>query len=240
MIPKIIHYCWFGKGRKPALLKKCIKSWKKYLPDYQILEWNEDNFDIARYQYAKEAYECKQYAFVADVARLFALKEYGGIYFDIDIEIIRPLDSFLSYPAFLGFESAKSIQTGLIGSEKGGDFINMFLSYYEGRHFFKIDSSLDKTTNAKIITDILVSKGLVQDNTFQNLGIVVVFPKEYFCPMTYNTCEIVLTENSCAIHHFNGSWMPNWTRITRKWHSTLGDKTYRRIVEFKNRLTRKG
>ena len=119
MIPKIIHYCWFGRGEMPSLAKKCIASWKKYLPEYKVKQWNEDNFDLNLYPYVAEAYAQRKFAFVTDVVRLYALYTEGGIYMDTDVEVLKPLDEFLRHPAFSGFEDEKNVPTGIMGAEKG-------------------------------------------------------------------------------------------------------------------------
>ena len=160
MIPKIIHYCWFGDKEMPAQLKKYIKSWKKYCSDYEIKLWNEENFDINSNQYVKEAYENKKYAFVTDYVRLFALYNYGGIYMDTDVEILKPLDGFVQNKAFFGFESKDYIQTALIGSEPSHPIIKEFLDYYWYSHFINNSDECDTTTNVKIITKILIQHDL--------------------------------------------------------------------------------
>ena len=127
MIPKIIHYCWFGRGEMPPLAKKCIKSWKKYCPDYEIKEWNEDNFDLDMYPYAREAYDNRKFAFVTDVVRLYAIYTEGGIYMDTDVEVLKPLDSFLKHIAFSGYENDTLVPTGIMASEKGAKWIILII-----------------------------------------------------------------------------------------------------------------
>ena len=126
-IPKVIHYCWFGKGKMPVLADKCIKSWKKYCPDYEIIEWNEENFDINCCDYVREAYENRKFAFVTDYVRLYAMYTYGGIYMDTDVELLKPLDSFLQDAAFIGFENKESIATAIIGCNKENKFFKAFI-----------------------------------------------------------------------------------------------------------------
>jgi len=160
MIPKIIHYCWFGRNPLPDLALKCIESWKKFLPDYEIIEWNEDNFNLDIYQYTREAYELKKYAFVSDVCRLYAIKEMGGIYLDTDVEILKPLDKFLHHNAFSGFETNYTIPTGLMASEKNGKWATEMLDYYYERPFVLDNKKIDMTTNVEIISKLMKQKGI--------------------------------------------------------------------------------
>lgn len=208
MIPKIIHYCWFGGNKKPKLAKKCIRSWKKYCPDYKIIEWNEDNFDMNYNSYVKEAYEAKKWAFVSDVVRLYAIVNYGGIYMDTDVEVLKPLDDLLEYEAVSGFEDQEHIPTGLMACEIGQDLFKEFLDEYKGLHFIKQDGSLDFTTNVTRITNTCKKYGFQPNNTLQNVNGLTLLPNDYLCPKSYDTGEINLTENSYTIHHFNGSWKP--------------------------------
>lgn len=206
MIPKKIHYCWFGRGPLPDLALKCISSWKKYLPDYEIKEWNEDNFDINMIPYVKEAYEAKKYAFVSDVARLYALVTEGGIYMDTDVEVLKPLDNFLTLDAFSGFENEKCVPTGIMACRKSFPLFESFLLEYEKIHFKIGNSDYDTTTNVIRITDSCCKKGLILNNTTQTIDGFKLYPKDYFCPKSYGTGELKITNNTYTIHHFNGSW----------------------------------
>lgn len=210
MIPKVIHYCWFGKGEKPELALKCIESWKKYCPDYEIKEWNEDNFDINSNQYVKEAYEAKKWAFVTDYVRLYALYTEGGIYMDTDVEVIKNLDKFLEKQAFSSFENNNMIPTGLMASRKHNKWIKDLLDEYANLHFFKPDGTMDMTTNVYRITNLTIQKyGLNPISSYQNLkgGIVTLYPYDYFCPKSWETGIITITNNTHTIHHFAGSWI---------------------------------
>ena len=208
MIPKIIHYCWFGKNPLSDLAKKCIDSWKKYCPDYEIIEWNEENFDINSNVYVKEAYESKKWAFVTDYVRLYALDKCGGIYMDTDVELLKCIDSFLENEAFSGFETSESIPTAIMGSVKSGEWIKYLLSYYDDKHFIKPDGTLDVTTNVTTITNMTVEKyGVKLDNAYQEVrNVLTLYPRDYFCPKDYHTGLINLTDNTICIHHFNASW----------------------------------
>lgn len=217
MIPKIIHYCWFGKNKKSILVEKCINSWKMCCPDYKIIEWNEDNFDIQSNAYAKEAYDKKKWAFVSDYARLKILSEQGGFYLDTDVELIKPLDSFCDCNAVVGYESSTTLSTAFIGAEKNNEWITYLLSYYENRHFVLSDGSLDLTTNVTSITEMTKSKYVMQfdDKKYSIPGIVTFYPKEYFAPKNPGEKHYKITDNTVAIHHFETSWIPGNREIVR-------------------------
>lgn len=209
MIPKKIHYCWFGGNPLPEMAQKCIESWKKYCPDYEIVEWNEDNFDLNCNDYVKEAYEAKKWAFVTDYVRLYALYNFGGIYMDTDAELIGCIDNFLSNNAFSGFENDSQIPTAIMGSEKGNEWIETLLSYYDNRHFIKSDGSYDMTTNVVTITELTEkSFNFACNGKMQTIdGVFTIYPKDYFCPKSWETgYKINLTPNTVCVHHFNASW----------------------------------
>lgn len=223
MIPKIIHYCWFGKNNMPLEAQRCIDSWKKYCPDFQIKEWNEDNFDLNLYPYVKEAYDKRKFAFVTDVVRLYALYHEGGIYMDTDVEVLKPLNNFLSHHAFSGFEDEQNVPTGIMGSEKGGIWAKDNLAYYDNRHFIKEDGSMDLTTNVTTITNYMLPLGLKRNNTFQDFpNLITFYPKDYFCPKSHEDGKIYLTKNSYTIHHFAGSWIPAYRRGIRSLAIRIG------------------
>lgn len=229
-IPKTIHYCWFGRNKLPKLARKCIKSWKKYLPDYEIIEWNEDNFDINCNKYVKEAYEAKKYAFVSDYVRLYAMYHYGGIYMDTDVEVIKSLDEFLIHDAFSGFETEKDIPTGIMACKKGYQLFKEFLDYYENKSFINKDGSLDLTTNVVIMTNICNKYGFIPNNSLQTVKGFTLYPKTYFCPLNYNNKESNFSENTHTIHHFAGSWISQEDKKARK--------KYRKYLERKEFLCR--
>lgn len=239
MIPKVIHYCWFGRGEKPALALKCIESWKKYLPDYEIKEWNEDNFDVNIIPYTKEAYQAKKYAFVTDFVRLYALYHEGGIYMDTDVEVLKSYTPFLNHTAFSGFESDGNVPTGTMASEKGSNWAYNLLADYNTRTFINDDGSFDMTTNTQVITNYMLSKGLILNNKYQDFpNLVTMYPSEFFCPKDHRTGEIKLTKNSVCIHHFAGSWLEHKS-IEYKLHllkvrliSIFGAKTIMSIVSI--------
>lgn len=208
MIPRKIHYCWFGGKELPEDVKSYIETWKKYCPDYEIIEWNENNFDVTQNQYCKEAYEAKKWAFVSDYARLKVLYDFGGIYMDTDVEVVRPLDDLLQYNWFSGFESEDRIPTGTMGAGWNSTVIKIFLDNYNERHFIKDDGSFDLTTNVEVMTKLLKEKYKVQLNNtrqiFDNNSLLLPF--DYLCAKSFFTGEISKTENTYTIHHFKGTW----------------------------------
>lgn len=236
MIPKVIHYCWFGRGEKSKLIQKCIKSWKKYCPDYEIIEWNEDNFDINCNKFVEQAYECKKWAFVSDYARLFILYNYGGIYMDTDVELVKPLDGFLCNKAFSGFEKKTVIPTGIMASEKEFQLFEYLLQYYDERAFIKSDGDLDTETNVSIITKMLGARGFVPNGEYQVIDGFAVYPVEYFCPLQQSTGKLNKTHNTVAIHWFNSSWRPLSERvrmgITRPFHRIFGEQCFHWILKL--------
>lgn len=214
MIPKIIHYCWFGRKPLPKSVLKYIQTWREKCPDYEILEWNESNFDVNSFQFTLEAYKVKKYAFVADVARLYALNSKGGIYLDTDVEVVKSFDPFLNSNSFISFESNDRIGTAVIGAELGSSFINDCLKYYEGKHFILDNNIFDTTANTNIISNHLIRKGLVLNNTYQFINQYVdVYPRTYFSAKIFETGEMEVSDRTYAIHNFDGSWLTNYQKI---------------------------
>lgn len=207
MIPKKIHYCWFGRGEKPELAVKCIESWRKYLQDYEIIEWNEDNFDLDRYKYVREAYDARRFAFVTDVVRLWALYTQGGLYMDTDVEVLKPLDMFAAYEAVAGFEAADRVQTAVIACQKEFPMIKEFLDEYEDIPFIKPDGTPDTTVNVVRITNTCLRHGMMPNGQLQTIDGLTLLPEEYLCPKSWDTGQLHLTENTLCIHHFSGSWI---------------------------------
>ena len=208
MIPKIIHYCWFGGNPKPNDVRHYIDSWRKHCPDYEIKEWNESNFDIAENNYCKEAYDAKKWAFVTDYVRLKALFEEGGFYMDTDVEVLKSLDPLRKYNAVSGYESQKNIPTGTMGACRHNEWIGMLLHNYDNRHFIMENGQYDLTTNVAVISKLTVQKyhiELTGDITFFGKNMVIL-PFDYLCAKYYETGEVNPTKNTYTIHHFAGSW----------------------------------
>lgn len=209
-IPKTIHYCWFGGAEKNQLIRKCISSWKKYCPDYEIIEWNETNFDINCCDYVREAYEARKWAFVSDYARLWILYTYGGIYLDTDVELIKTLNPMLKYRTFFASEDNHNINTGIgVGSVSHSCNIQRLLESYIGIHFLnQADGQCDllPCTTRNTVT-FENEEGAVSDFLDKvSEDRLIIFSKEYFCPFNNITGEMDITDKTVAIHWFNASW----------------------------------
>lgn len=233
MIPKIIHYCWFGGNPLPELAQRCIASWKKYCPDYEIKEWNEYNFDLTSCDYVREAYEAKKWAFVTDYVRLYAMVREGGIYMDTDVEVIKSLDPFLNHRAFSGFEDEVNIQTGIMACEKGFPLFMELLEDYHKRHFVLQDGKLDLTTNVVTITNLCKKYGFVANNTKQDVCGFTLYPHDVFCPKSHETGNISLTSRTVTIHYFSGSWANKEARISAYIKKNMNGKSKLSRVFFK-------
>ncbi len=226
MIPKVIHYCWFGRNPLPPMAERCIASWKKFLPDYEIKEWNEDNFDVNIIPYVKEAYEAKKYAFVSDYARFWILYYYGGLYFDTDVELLKNMDHIIAKGPFMGFEQPNEVtkkeiiarnnevldldlgvNPGLgLGVTSGLELYKEILEYYGKLRFKEVDGTYNFVTIVKHTTDVLKSKGLILNNTLQCVAGVWIYPWDVFCPQSYWTMETTKTSNTVSIHLYSDSW----------------------------------
>lgn len=235
MIPKIIHACWFGGKPLPTDAQKNIETWKKYNPDYTIKIWNEDNFDISSNIYIKEAFENNKFAFVTDYVRLKVLYDYGGIYMDTDVEVLKPLDDFLHNPAFSGFEGPDRIPTGTMGAEPKNRWIGLLLEYYNDRHFILEDGTPDLTTNVKTITDITKNNyPIVLNNTLQKFDDFVMFPFDYLCAKDLKDGVIKKTKNTYTVHHFSGSWTTAKKKFIEKLRTVFGNEFVQILVKIKH------
>lgn len=198
MIPKIIHYCWFGGKDKPAEFYKWFQTWKTLLPDYKFIEWNEQNFDVNFCSYSREAYHTRNYAHVSDVCRIYALYKLGGVYLDTDVEILKSFDPFLSLKVFLGVEQ-DLVGTGIIGSTPNNKCMEIFLNYYRRTHFINIWGHTVRTPNTKILSYVILPQVPISEYP-------TIFPRDYFCGINWVTKEAIVSENTVSIHHYAASW----------------------------------
>lgn len=232
---KTIHYFWFGGNEKSKTIERCITSWKEHFPDFEIKEWNEANFDVRQNKYISQAYDKKKYAFVSDFARFKILYEQGGLYFDTDVEVIKPFNALLEYDAFTGFETEEFVNPGLVlwSKKQKNEMLGEILDTYSQLEFINPDGTQNTVTICKYFTDLLKKYGLKADNgTVQKVGSFSVFPREYFCPFDDLTGVLNKTENTCAIHWYSKSWMNKRdiirNRITRILHRFLGVDFFRK------------
>lgn len=245
MIPKIIHYCWFGGAEIPEHDKKCIESWKKYCPDYQIIRWDESNYDYKKNPYMKEAYEAKKWGFVPDFARLDIVYEHGGIYLDTDVEIIRNIDDLLENWAYMGFEvGGKLVSPGLgFGAEKHFPLLKKMMDDIYGNRRFKLgEGDYDTTPSPMLNVEFLMQYGLKKNNLLQTIEGMTVYPSDWLCPIDTKTAVFSSTDNTHTIHHFHASWLTPEEKKARLWAQKLlrkyGNKKGRRIARIINKLYR--
>jgi hypothetical protein len=229
-IPKIIHYCWFGGSPLTPLALKCIESWKKYCPDYEIKEWNESNFDVNMTNYSKEAAKAGKWAFVSDILRFYAVYNYGGVYLDVDVELIKPIDAFLNNSMFIGFESHDKINTGQgFGAEKNFYLIKKMLESYNDVPFVNSNGTLNTVSSPAYTSKIMEKQGCLLNNKRQSIQkSIEIYPTEYFCPKNVQNGDITITENTHSIHHFDGSWLSTEQKrecsIITKYRKKYGNK----------------
>ena len=230
-IPNKIHYCWFGKNPLSPLALKCLDSWRRFFPDYEIVKWNESNFDVNGCAYIREAYRAEKWAFVSDYARFAILYEHGGIYFDTDVEVIRPMDDIIASGPFMGAEKLvpgelPRVAPGLgLGAEPGHDLYKEIIDQYENSHFIKPDGSCDLLNNVVVrTTAVLARHGLKSSGELQNVAGINIYPKEYFSPKDVETHELVITPNTRTIHHYDASWA--------EWYEKAADVRGIRLKKF--------
>lgn len=240
MIPKIIHYCWFGGKELPELARRCIESWKKYLPDYEIRQWDESNFDVHIIPYTHDAYEAHKYAFVSDYARFWVLYQYGGLYFDTDVEMIKNMDAIVQRGAFMGCEhmskpnaepASLGVAPGLgLGFPPHSALIKELLDFYQKYSFYDADGTIKTHTVVTITTGILCKKGLINTPKIQEIEGVFIYPKEYFCPKEYLTNELTITDKTVSIHHYDGSWLSDEQRYALNLQKKLSFLPNNRVI----------
>ncbi len=234
MIPKIIHYCWFGNNQMTEKEIKCIESWKKFCPDYEIMLWNESNYDIHKNNFISKAYEEKKWAFVTDYARLDIVYSNGGIYLDTDVELIKNLDPLLDNKAFMGFEKGRVIGTGLgFGAEKHHPAIKALRDTYESIEF---DINTSESINCPALNSkYLISRGAVMNDEMQVVDDITLYPTEYFCPLHSTSGEMNITKNTYSIHRYSMSWLPkaerNFRLLEQKLSKPFGNNTAHKIIK---------
>lgn len=237
MIPKVIHYCWFGGKPLPRSARKCIDSWRKYLPDYEIREWNEGNFDVNMIPYTREAYERKKYAFVSDYVRFYILYHHGGLYFDTDVEVIRPMDDLLEAGPFMGIERATytlGVNPGLgLAAEAGMELYGAVLDHYAGLCFADERGEQLPGTVVTHTTDVLRRHGFVAENRLQQVADVWIYPNDWFNPLDDATGRLTVTDNTRSIHRYSKTWVDNYGPLriwlTRRLHRIFGVDALQRL-----------
>lgn len=232
---KKLHYCWFGGNPKSELIQKCQESWRQYCPDYQIIEWNESNFDVNCCDYVREAYEAKKWAFVSDYCRFYVLFHHGGIYLDTDVELIKPLEGLPE--TFAGFENPTTVASGLIRGAKPGDEIcgRMLDSYHNDRYFLEDGRNNTKTVCARE-TGLFKEYGLKLNGKLQHIADTWIYPTEYFSPKDYLTEKLNITENTVSIHHYDASWYTEEDKLAAslrvKYRKVMPAKLALRVSKF--------
>ncbi len=207
-VPKIIHYCWFGPKEIPALELHCMLSWEKYFPDYEVMFWNEETFDINSNRFAQQAYQGGHYAFVSDYVRTKVLYEYGGIYLDTDVEIIHYFDNVIKDGfSFLGFENSTHIGSAVMGMSKKHPIMGEFMNYYLNNSFINNSGDIDTIANVIKFTDILTTQGLNTNGKRQVVKDIDIYPRDYFYPKNISNNEFIVTNNTLSIHKYSCSWM---------------------------------
>ncbi|MBR1712869.1 MAG: hypothetical protein IJ722_05660 [Alloprevotella sp.] len=234
MIPKVIHYCWFGNGKKPKLVRDCIKSWKKYHPEWSLREWNEQNSPLEKYPFAKEAYLRKKWAFVSDVIRLHALYYEGGIYLDTDVEVLKPLHPLQDDELFMGYErDSNLLQTAVFGASPKNGILKGFLDCYQNLRFSDNANMMASLVNNRILSSYLSTIDIVLDGNPVSRPSIRIYPSDFFCPMSYEDHSILITPNTYCIHYYSFSWSKPETlkgRVKYLIVSLIGEKAFRKIV----------
>ena len=247
MIPKTIHYCWFGRNPLPASAVKCINSWRKFFPDYEIKEWNEDNFDVNIIPYTAEAYQARKYAFVSDYARFWILYHYGGIYFDTDVEVIKPMDDIIERGPFMGievmgierFNSYPLVNPGMgVGAESNMAFFKRMLEAYADLHF---GYEKGRVTDKGVVwrtTDLLIHSGLQPGENHQVIDHINIYPIDFFNPYDDLTGKLRVTENTRSIHWYAATWQNRniimW-KVSQLIHRCVGLFFYRIKLAIKGK-----
>ena len=238
-IPKIIHYCWLGGKPKPESVVKCIESWRKFCPEYEIREWNESNLDVSANDYTGQAYEAKAWGFVPDYLRLWIVYTYGGIYLDTDVQMVRNFDPLLEEDGFCGFEDDNYISFGVgFGAKAGNSLIKEQMAVYDNLKFLNDDSSLNRTPSPVYITPVMMAYGFhINDGNIQRVNGFACYPPEYFCPKSFSTGITKVTKKTYSIHQFDASWYSEEEQLRRKQWEKAARRDY--FIHMPNRLARK-
>ena len=236
MIPKIIHYCWFGKSEMPQLAKDCIASWHKYMPDWEYRLWNEDNFDVNSVPYTKEAYEAKKYAFVSDYVRLKVLYEEGGVYFDVDFEVYKSFSSLMKYDAFAGVEGSKylPVMMGVCASKAKGEWVKEMLDQYQDKHFI-INGQMDLTPNVTFLSKVMKQNGYNSNGEEHDYKDLHIFPVDFFCPKQ-TSGEYFRTDNTFCEHKGLNSWSVGSKSLKAIVLSIFSQKYKAKIIKLKRKF----
>ena len=222
VIPKKIHYCWVGGNPIPERNRKCIESWKRFCPDYEIIEWNEKNYDFTQSTYMLQAYEARKWGFVPDYARLDIIYNHGGIYLDTDVEVIKPLDDLLYNNAFCGFEDLHHVAFGLgFGGMAKFPLFKEIRDCYDDIQFVKKDGTLNLIASPVFQTEFLLNHGLKQDGGFQVIEGMTIYPADYFSPLSLGTRHLRKTPNTYSIHWFDGSWLSEEQQKSNYFYSKM-------------------
>ena len=241
-IPKVIHYCWLSNDPVPAQLQAYMETWHKLMPDYEFIKWDFTRFDKASSVWVSEAFDNKKYAFAADYIRMYALYNMGGIYMDMDVEVLKPFDDLLQYSYFLCNERDGDVpEVATFGVEKGCEWIRLMLEYYKDRHFILPDGSFDTVPLPEVVKNVLQSKGysfavikkpkelpVVSDKD----KVIYMLPYDYYSPKSYDTGKVNVTKNTYSVHRFAGSWKPWYEKIERRFWRAIGIKKNISIISY--------
>lgn len=241
MIPKVIHYCWFGGKPLPKSAEKCLSSWRKYLSDYEIKRWDESNFDVNIIPYTAQAYLANKYAFVSDYARFWILYKYGGLYFDTDVEVIRNMDDIIARGPFMGCERRAveganpqelNVASGLgLGAISNMDLLNEILDFYANKNFINPDGQSCPETVVTYITDIFCKHGLKNTNEIQEINGFSIYPVDYFCPISTEDGKLRISANTRSIHHYDQTWQSPARKFGRKLILKLGGSKLKKTIK---------